>query len=227
MFENKRVDDRIRLKCYSSWNDTVPFSFWMAVSGWQHWVSTHIGRLQGTCKPPYDYHLKQEKSTHCFEAIMDLSQCFHLIPCIFIMAGSPLQRERILQTQCLFVHSFLFLEFPSIPFITLLQSPPHLIPSKPKQCRLCFPGISNEDQWFPFPFFWFSLLSFCCTQPLSCVRLFATSWTVAHQSPLSLEFSRQEYWSRLFFLLQGSFPTQRSNPLSLVVSCISKRILYH
>ena len=169
MFENKRVDDRIRLKRSSSWNDTVPFSFWMAVSGWQHWVSTHIGRLQGTCKPPYDYHLKQEKSTHCFEAIMDLSQCFHLIPCIFIMAGSPLQRERILQTQCLFVHSFLFLEFPSIPFITLLQSPPHLIPSKPKQCRLCFPGISNEDQWFPFPFFWFSLLSFCCTQPLSCV----------------------------------------------------------
>ena len=30
---------------------------------------------------------------------------------------------------------------------------------------------------------------------LSCVWLFATLWTVACQSPLSMEFSRQEYWS--------------------------------
>ena len=29
---------------------------------------------------------------------------------------------------------------------------------------------------------------------LSCVRLFVTSWTVAYQSPLSMGFSRQEYW---------------------------------
>ena len=31
---------------------------------------------------------------------------------------------------------------------------------------------------------------------LSYVRLFATPWTVAHQAPLSMGFSRQEYWSR-------------------------------
>ena len=30
---------------------------------------------------------------------------------------------------------------------------------------------------------------------LSCVWLFATPWTLAHQAPLSMEFSRQEYWS--------------------------------
>ena len=30
---------------------------------------------------------------------------------------------------------------------------------------------------------------------LSCVRLFATPWTAAHQAPLPLGFSRQEYWS--------------------------------
>ena len=30
----------------------------------------------------------------------------------------------------------------------------------------------------------------------SCVWLFATPWTVAHQTSLSMEFSRQEYWSR-------------------------------
>ena len=32
---------------------------------------------------------------------------------------------------------------------------------------------------------------------LSHVRLFATPWTVACQAPLSMEFSRQEYWSGL------------------------------
>ena len=32
---------------------------------------------------------------------------------------------------------------------------------------------------------------------LSRVRLFVTPWTVAHQAPPSMEFSRQEYWSGL------------------------------
>ena len=32
---------------------------------------------------------------------------------------------------------------------------------------------------------------------LSHVRLFAALWTVAHQAPLSVTFSRREYWSRL------------------------------
>ena len=34
---------------------------------------------------------------------------------------------------------------------------------------------------------------------LSCVRLFATPWTAAHQAPPSMGFSRQEYWSGLPF----------------------------
>ena len=39
-----------------------------------------------------------------------------------------------------------------------------------------------------------------------------TPWTVAHQTLLSMEFSRQEYWSRLPFPSQGIFPTQGLNP---------------
>lgn len=39
----------------------------------RHWLSTHIERLFGRCKPPNDYRLKQEKSTHCFETVLDLS----------------------------------------------------------------------------------------------------------------------------------------------------------
>ena len=41
---------------------------------------------------------------------------------------------------------------------------------------------------------------------LSCVRLFATPWTVAHQPPLSMGFSRQEYWSGLPFPSLGALP---------------------
>ena len=38
---------------------------------------------------------------------------------------------------------------------------------------------------------------------LSRVQLFLTPWTVAHQAPLSMEFSLQEYWSELPFLSRG------------------------
>ena len=39
-----------------------------------------------------------------------------------------------------------------------------------------------------------------CAQKVSCVRLFGTPCTVAHQAPLSMELPRQEYWSGLPFL---------------------------
>ena len=42
---------------------------------------------------------------------------------------------------------------------------------------------------------------------LSHVRLFATPWTVAHQAPLSMGFSRQEYWSGLPFPSPGDLPS--------------------
>ena len=44
------------------------------------------------------------------------------------------------------------------------------------------------------------------------VQLFVTPWTAAHQAPLSMGFSRQEYWVGCHALLQGIFPTQKSNP---------------
>ena len=47
---------------------------------------------------------------------------------------------------------------------------------------------------------------------LSRVWLFATPWTGACQARLSMEFSRQEYWSGFPCLLQGVEPTQGSNP---------------
>ena len=43
----------------------------------------------------------------------------------------------------------------------------------------------------------------------SCVQLFATLWTVAHQASLSVGFSRQEYWNRLLCVPQGEHPHPR------------------
>ena len=47
----------------------------------------------------------------------------------------------------------------------------------------------------------------------SCPKL-ATPWTVAHQAPLSLGFSRQEYWSRLPFSSPGDLPNLGVGPRS-------------
>ena len=41
---------------------------------------------------------------------------------------------------------------------------------------------------------------------LSHVQLSKTPWTIAHQAPLSMEFSRQEYWSGLPFPSPGDLP---------------------
>ena len=51
----------------------------------------------------------------------------------------------------------------------------------------------------------------CVLVAQSCC-LFVTSWTVAHQIPLSLEFSRQEYWSGLLFLSPGDLPEPGIEP---------------
>ena len=47
---------------------------------------------------------------------------------------------------------------------------------------------------------------------LSRVRLFVTPWTVAHQAPPSMEFSRQEYWSGLPFPSPGDLPDPGIKP---------------
>ena len=58
------------------------------------------------------------------------------------------------------------------------------------------------------------------------VRLFAASWTVAHQAPLSMGFSRQGYWNGLPLPSPGNLPDPGIKPTSRV-SCIGRQILYH
>ena len=49
------------------------------------------------------------------------------------------------------------------------------------------------------------------------VRLFAIPWTVAHQAPPSIEFSRQEYWSELPFPSPRDLPDPGIEPGSSVL----------
>ena len=60
----------------------------------------------------------------------------------------------------------------------------------------------NFWRWWKCFFFSFPLAVvftgvYVCAQSLSCVWLFVILWTVAHQAPFSMRFSRQEYWSGL------------------------------
>ena len=55
----------------------------------------------------------------------------------------------------------------------------------------------------------------CAYCHFSCVGLFVTLWTVAHQAPLSTGFSRQEYWSGLLCPPPGDLSNPGIKPLSL------------
>ena len=57
--------------------------------------------------------------------------------------------------------------------------------------------------------------SFHCVQ-LIAAQLFVTLWTVTHQAPFSMGFSRQEYWSRLPCPPPRNLPDPRIEPVSPV-----------
>ena len=55
------------------------------------------------------------------------------------------------------------------------------------------------------------------------IRLFVTLWTAARQIPLSIGFSRQEYWKRLPFPPPGDHPNPRDQTCISHISCIAGR----
>ena len=55
------------------------------------------------------------------------------------------------------------------------------------------------------------------------VRLCVTPWTVAHQAPLSMGFSRQEYWKGLPFPSPGDLPNPGIEPTSLTSPTLAGR----
>ena len=61
----------------------------------------------------------------------------------------------------------------------------------------------------------------CVLSHFSRVQLFVTPWTVAHQVPLSMELSRQEYWNGLPCPPPGDLPHLGIEPVSACVSYIA------
>ena len=80
--------------------------------------------------------------------------------------------------------------------------------SKSPEANLKSPLARDGTSW--------ALISVCAPSPFSRVRLFETWWTVARLSPLSMGFSRQEYWSGLPCPLPGDLPDPGIKPVPLV-----------
>ena len=63
----------------------------------------------------------------------------------------------------------------------------------------------------------------CVLSPFSHVQFFATLWTVACQAPLSMGFSKQEYWNGLPFPSPGDLPEPRFELVSPVSPALTDR----
>ena len=63
----------------------------------------------------------------------------------------------------------------------------------------------------------------CMLSLFSRVQLFVILWTVVYQDPLSMGFSRQEYWNRLPCPPSGDLPNPAIEPVSLVSPALAGR----
>ena len=59
---------------------------------------------------------------------------------------------------------------------------------------------------------------------LSHVQFFLIPWIVAHQAPLSMEFSQQEYWSGFPFHPSGDLPNSGVEPTSPTAPVLAGRL---
>ena len=89
---------------------------------------------------------------------------------------------------------------------TCLQRPLHS-PFLPPPCPKHMHCVTSDSRLFMLA---------CMLSHFNCVRPLATLWTVALQAPLSMGFSRQEYWSGLSFPSPGDPPNPGIKPSSLM-----------
>ena len=66
--------------------------------------------------------------------------------------------------------------------------------------------MSHTHLWLRLIFISLGCMHVCVLRCFRRVQLFAILWTVAHQAPLAIEFSRQEYWSELPCPPSGDLP---------------------
>ena len=70
---------------------------------------------------------------------------------------------------------------------------------------------------------WTYIEDVCVLSHFIRVQLIVTLWTVAHQAPLSMGFSRQEYWSGLPCPPPGDLPNPGIEPISLMSPAMAGR----
>ena len=75
---------------------------------------------------------------------------------------------------------------------------------------LFFESLIKHSWWWLTPLLYYRERK----RVLSCVQLFVTPWVVACQAPLSMGFSRQEYWNGLPFPSLGELPDPGIEPRS-------------
>ena len=90
--------------------------------------------------------------------------------------------------------------------------------------RVCLLVVILSLAWIKFPFFFLCMLN---PYTESHVWLFVTLWIVAHQAPLSVGFSRQEYWSGLPFPPPGDLPNTGIKAAWLMPTCMGRWVLYY
>ena len=93
-------------------------------------------------------------------------------------------------------------------------------------CDFLVPGIFQDQRLNPHLLHWQAVslsqssqrshiyVCVCVLSSFSRVRLFVTIWPVAHQGPLSMGFSRQEYWNGLLCPPSGDLPDPGIKPTS-------------
>ena len=86
---------------------------------------------------------------------------------------------------------------------------------------MCFPPSQKKSEAVVLTCF--SCVPACMLSHFSHVRLFTTPWIVAHQAPLSVGFSRQEYWSKLPCPPPGDLPDPGTEPISLMSPALAGR----
>ena len=77
-----------------------------------------------------------------------------------------------------------------------------------------FTPCTRDNESVPLNSQLYNPLCTSAVKSLSRVRLFTTPWTVAHQAPPSMGFSRQEYWSGLLIPSPGNLPDPGIKPRS-------------
>ena len=118
---------------------------------------------------------------------------------------------------------FCCVESPSLPWTRRFLSPRGSHPRCPVQSGLCSPLLLHARHsscsillhWASWtPILKGQVLSLCGGLVAKSSPTLATPWTVACKAPLSMGFSRQEYWSGLPFPLPGHLPDSGIEPRS-------------